>query len=85
MECLLKGIPQYILLGINMTEKQIYYLNIYDKNGIEIKSTDKIKFHNTIGYIYYNIGSCNFQIKWEDGNSRNLDEIFAKEIEVIND
>lgn len=66
-----------------MHKNKIYYLGIEDKNGKEITSNSIIKFKEHKGIVFYSIDDCKFKIKWEDGSTRELNESFAKQVEII--
>lgn len=66
-----------------MHKNKVYYLGVEDKNGKELTSTCTIKFKNYVGSLFYSIDDCKFKIKWEDGSTRELNESFAKQVEII--
>ena len=66
-----------------MHKNKIYYLGIEDKNGKEITSNSLINFKGHKGIIFYSTDDCKFKIKWEDESTRELNESFAKQVEII--
>lgn len=67
----------------NLCKNKVYYLGVEDKNGKEITSNSLIKFKEHKGIVFYSIDDCKFKIKWEDGSTRELNESFAKQVEII--
>ncbi len=66
-----------------MEKEKRYSLKVKDKNGKEIFLEDKVKFNEHSGIITYNFKDCCFAIIWEDGSSRQMNELFASQIEVL--
>ncbi len=66
-----------------MEKEKKYGLKVKDKNGKEIFLEDKVKFNEHSGIVAYNFKNCCFMVIWEDGDSRQMDEIFASQIEVF--
>lgn len=64
-------------------KNKVYYLGIEDENGKEITSNSLINFKGHKGIVFYSIDDCKFKIKWEDGSTRELNESFAKQVEII--
>ena len=67
----------------NLRKNKVYYLGVEDKNGNELTSTCRIKFKNYVGFVFYSVEDCRFNIKWEDGSIRGLNKSFAKQVEII--
>ena len=56
----------------------------HDKSNKPIHCGDWVRFSEHVGKIVYNESQCRFEVKWEDGFSRDLTSQFAsKSLEVV--
>ena len=66
-----------------MESKTNHNLKVKDMDGNVIFNSDKVRLGIHEGTVAYDIKSCRFVVKWNDGSIRPMTAHFASQVEKI--